>query len=96
MKAWIDAQLVGTSVTVVLVGAETCTSKWVAYEIEKSKERGNGLLGIDVSKIKNFQGETSERCGQIPAGYSFYLWFKEDGYTNMGAWIEAAAKAAGK
>jgi hypothetical protein len=96
VKAWIDAQLVGTSVTVVLVGAETCSSKWVKYEIEKSEERGNGLLGIDISKIKNLQGETSERCGKIPSGYSFYLWNKDDGYNNLGTWIEEAAKAAGK
>lgn len=96
VKAWIDAQLVGTSVTVVLVGAETCGSKWVNYEIEQSKERGNGLLGIDISKIKDLQGNTTDRCGQIPSGYSFYLWNKEDGYTNMGTWIEEAAKAAGK
>ncbi|MBX3018532.1 MAG: TIR domain-containing protein [Bdellovibrionaceae bacterium] len=95
IKAWIDQQLEGTSVTVVLVGAKTCGSKWVKYEIEQSKKRGNGLLGIDISKIKNFDGETSDRCGQIPDGYPFYLWFKEEGYKNMGDWIEKAATDAG-
>ncbi len=53
IKNWIDKQLEGTSVTVVLVGEKTCSSKWVKYEIEKSIEIGNGLLGIDISKIKN-------------------------------------------
>ena len=96
IKNWIDKQLDGTSVTVVLVGEKTCSSRWVKYEIEKSIEKGNGLLGIDISKIKDLQGNTSERCGQIPEGYNFYLWFKEDGYTNMGDWIEKAAKDAGK
>jgi Thoeris protein ThsB, TIR-like domain len=96
IKAWIDGQLLGTSVTVVLVGDATCGSQWVKYEIEKSKARGNGLLGIDVSKIKDFAGQTTERCGQIPAGYDFYLWNRDGGYSNMGAWIEKAAKAAGK
>lgn len=96
VKRWIDSQLKGTSVTVVLVGQDTCSSKWVKYEIEKSKEVGNGLLGIDISKIKDLQGKTTERCGQIPAGYSFYLWIKEDGYNKMGDWIEKAAKAAGR
>ena len=66
------------------------------YEIEKSKEMGHGLLGIDVSKIKDLQGNDSDRCGRIPAGYKFYLWNNDDGYTNMGDWIEASAKAAGK
>jgi len=49
-----------------------------------------------VSKIKDLQGNTSERCGEIPKGYSFYLWNKEDGYNNMGDWIEKAAKDAGR
>jgi len=96
VKAWIDAQLVGTSVTAVLVGARTCTSKWVKYEIEQSTTRGNGPLGIDISKIKDLNGNTTERCGRIPTGYSFYLWNNDNGYENIGAWIEKAAKDAGK
>lgn len=96
VKNWIDGQLKGTSVTVVLVGSHTCDSKWVKYEIEKSKEIGNGLLGIDVSKIKDLKGNTSERCGKLPAGYPFYLWNNDKGYENLGDWIEAAAKAAGR
>jgi len=96
IKSWIDGQLNGTTVTVVLVGALTCNSRWVKYEIEASKKRGNGLLGIDVSKIKDLKRATSERCGRIPAGYPFYLWNNDEGYKNVGSWIEAAAKAAGK
>lgn len=96
IKNWIDNQLKGTSVTVVLVGKETCASRWVKYEIEKSIEIGNGLLGIDVSKIKDLQENTSDRCGKIPKGYSFYLWNNDDGYKNMGDWIEKAAKDAGR
>jgi MTH538 TIR-like domain (DUF1863) len=95
IKNWIDAQLKGTTVTAVLVGAETCASRWVKYEIEQSIKRGNGLLGIDISKIKDLNGATSERCGRIPAGYEFYLWMKDDGYNNLGDWVEKAAKAAG-
>lgn len=93
VKKWIDEQLKGTSITVVLVGNKTCSSKWVKYEIEKSKEIGNGLLGIDISKIKNLKGETTERCGEIPNGYKFYLWNTNDGYHNMGNWIEEAFKS---
>jgi hypothetical protein len=96
IKNWIDGQLHGTSVTVVLVGAKTCSSKWVKYEIEQSIARGNGIIGIDISKIKGLDGKTTDRCGQIPKGYPFYLWNKEDGHKNLGAWIEKAAKAAGK
>lgn len=96
IQRWIDDQLKNTTVTVVLVGKYTCASKWVQYEITASKKRGNGLLGIDISKIKDLQGTRTERCGEIPAGYPFYLWNNEKGYENLGTWIEAAAKAAGK
>jgi len=96
IKNWIDKQLNGTSVTVVLVGNKTCNSRWVKYEIKKSIEVGNGLLGIDVSKIKDLQGNTTERCGQIPEGYKFYYWNNDDGYHKMGDWIEAAATQAGR
>jgi hypothetical protein len=96
IKRWIDRQLDGTSVTVVLVGATTCKSKWVNYEIEQSKARSNGLLGIDISKVASFNEPTTDRCAEIPKGYKFYLWNKHDGYNNMGAWIEEAAKAAGR
>jgi hypothetical protein len=96
IKKWIEDQLIGTSVTTVLVGADTCTSKWVTYEIEKSIERGNGLLGIDISQIKNLQQKVTICCGTIPKGYSFYRWYSDKGYENLGTWVEAAAKAAGK
>lgn len=96
IKNWIDNQLTGTSVTVVLVGSLTCSSRWVKYEIAKSEEIGNGLLGIDISKIKDLAGDTSDLCGKIPNGYPFYLWNNQNGYENMGKWIEDAAKAAGR
>jgi len=96
IKKWINNQLKGTSVTVVLVGKDTCSSRWVKYEIEKSIEIGNGLLGIDISKIKDLQGNTSVRCGRIPEGYNFYLWNNDNGYDNMGDWIEVAATDAGR
>jgi hypothetical protein len=71
IRNWIDSQLEGTTVTVVLVGEKTCSSRWVKYEIDKSIERGNGLIGIDISKIEDFNKATSNCCGEIPKGYSF-------------------------
>ena len=96
IQRWIDGQLNGTSVTVVLVGALTCSSRWVKYEIDKSKAIGNGLLGIDIGGIGNLQGHGTTCCGRLPAGYSFYNWKADDGYNNLGSWIEAAARAAGR
>jgi hypothetical protein len=92
---WIDDQLAGTTVTVVLVGAKTCGYRWVDYAIERSVERGNGLLGVDISKIEDYQGKTTQRCGEIPPGYRFYLWLRHDGYHHLGEWIETAAQEAG-
>ena len=50
---WINEQMHGTSVTVVLFGARTHLSEWVNYEIKQSVEKGNGLLGIDIHGIKD-------------------------------------------
>jgi hypothetical protein len=87
----------GSSVTVVLIGSKTCKSKWVKYEIEKSIELGKGLLEIDISKIKNKDGNTSTKGDwMLPNPYRDYKWNNDDGYKNMGDWIEAAAKAAGR
>ena len=96
IKRWIREQLFGTSVTVVLVGSHTCSSRYVRYEIEGSEARDNGLLGIDVSKIRDLNGKTTERCGEIPKGFKFYFWNKDNGYENMGDWIEKAAEEAGR
>ena len=97
IKKWIDGQLSGCSVTVVLIGSKTCKSKWVKYEIDKSIELGKGLLEIDISKIKNKDEKTSTKGDwMLPNRYKDYKWNNNDGYKNMGEWIEAAAKAAGR
>ena len=36
VKRWINNQLNGTSVTVVLIGSETSSRKYVRYELQKS------------------------------------------------------------
>lgn len=96
IKAWIDGQLEGTSVTVVLVGLNTNKSKWVKYEIDQSIARGNGIITIDISKIADLNGKTTDCCSLRVSGALHYLWNKEDGRTNLGAWVDKAAKAAGK
>lgn len=59
IQGWIDEQLHGTSVTVVLIGDETYQREWVLYELSKSYERGNGILGIHINKLKDRSGKTS-------------------------------------
>ena len=58
IKQWINNQMDGTSVTCVLIGSSTANSKWVQYEIEKSIEKRNGLLGVHIHKVKNQRGNT--------------------------------------
>jgi hypothetical protein len=106
IEHWIDSQLHDTSVTVVLIGADTAGKKWIEYEIKCSQARGNGMLGIYIHQIKDKKGNTSTRGanpfddlvpmnGATPA-YPVYDWFADDGYHNLDSWIELAAKAAGK
>lgn len=42
----IDDALVGTTVTVACVGERTASRRWVKYELNASRKRGNGLLGV--------------------------------------------------
>ena len=65
IKAWIDHELKGTGVTVVLIGQETASRPFVRYEIQESYRRKNGLLGIYIHRIKNSDGTTS-RKGRHP------------------------------
>jgi hypothetical protein len=52
IKNLIDSGLNKTSVTAVLIGDETASRRWVKYEIVKSFERGNGILGIHINRIR--------------------------------------------
>ncbi|MCY1644070.1 MULTISPECIES: TIR domain-containing protein [Methylobacteriaceae] len=109
IEKWIEEQLRGTSVTVVLFGAQTYEREWVRHEIKRSYELGKGLLAIDIHKVKDpqlgadVQGKNPlsywsvEQNGQkVPFSslYKTYDWVQGDGYTNMSSWIEAAATAA--
>lgn len=96
IKAWIDRQLEGTTVTVVLVGENTNKSRWVRYEIEQSIARGNGIITIDISKIKDLSEKTTSCCSLRVKGYKHYLWNNDNGRDNLGKWVEDAAVAAGK
>ena len=105
VKRWINDQLSGTSVTLVLIGAKTHTRDLVLYEIGKSIEKGNGLLGIRVHNVKD-QNKSTDAPGEVPlpAGYyhpsqiynGVYDWVNDDGREKISEWIEQAAKAAGR
>jgi len=111
IERWIEEQLKGTSVTVVLFGAETYEREWVRHEIKRSYELGKGILAIDIHNVKDPQLGTDkqgknpldywivERGGKklpMSAIYTSYDWIRDGGYMNLPNWIEAAAKAAGR
>lgn len=112
IKRWINNQLNGTTVTAVLIGIETHQRPWVQYEIEESFKRGNGLLGIYLNNMPDFQGRSSWMPGANPfdkvnvKGFwgnnplsnivTTYDWINNDGYNNFANWVEVAAKNAGR
>jgi hypothetical protein len=110
IKRWIDAQLEGTSVTVVFIGYETYNRKYVHYEIEQSynrSNRSNGLLGIYIHNLKDQYGRTdfkganpfdnfSVNGWRLSQIYPTYDWVNDQGYNKLGEWVEKAAKAAGR
>lgn len=110
VKRWIKTQLDGTSVTIVLIGRETADRPWVRYEIIESHNKGNGLFGIYIDGLKDFRTQVYGTRGENPFSkiyykdsyrtladtYPVYDWVRDNGYANIGRWIEEAAKKAGK
>ena len=78
LQQLIQRHLLHTSVTVVLIGAETANHPWVRYEIDQSIEQKNGLLGIYVGHLKDERGRTPTQGLKpiVPAGVEFpaYSW----------------------
>lgn len=109
IKRWIDRQLQNTSITAVLIGEETAGRPYVQYEIEKSVERGNGLLGIRIDSLKNKRGKrgtwgenpldhyyVDKGSGEVPLSNIFptYQWKEDRGRKYMSDWVEEAAESA--
>jgi hypothetical protein len=79
LKRLINDGLNNTSATVVLVGSETCWRRWVRYEIFKSIERGNKVIGIHINSIRDRSGLT-KILGHDPFDY-LAVAVSEDGNT---------------
>ncbi len=113
IKKWINNQLEGTSVTVVLIGSQTVEQnsvrKWIKFEIDRSMNRGSGLIGIYIHGCNDPRNGTDTK-GQNPFDrlvfngthkklsekYRVYDWINDDGRNNLGTWIQQAALDAGK
>jgi len=97
----------GTSATIVLIGAETLNRPYVKYEICKSLEKGNAVIGVYIHRIRNLNVYTSSACDRhtvigyydngAPAYFDkvadgIYDYVQDDGYTNLDLWVESALK----
>jgi hypothetical protein len=145
LKAFLTEAFKGTTVTCVLIGSQTAYRPWVRYELVRSFQRGNGLFGIRIHNIKNFDQQHAtaganpfdflayqvvndrvqwqEKNNGSWSGYDkvptmalsdvaydlkadhhntfacwfpVYDWVHNNGYQNLGTWIENAAQQAGK
>ncbi len=111
IQKWIEDQLNGTSVTVVLIGAETASRRWVKHEIKRSHELGKGMLGVYIHNVKDpnhgtdFKGPNPFDAWKITRDgrdvslselYPTYDWVHDDGYNKLSQWVEDAANAAGR
>jgi hypothetical protein len=98
VKKLITDALKGTTVTAVLIGAKTSERKWVKEEISQSEACGNGIFGIYIHNIKDMKTQTTDSKGSnpLPSKYATYDWVNDDGYNNLGKWVNAAYDQANK
>lgn len=111
IEDWIETQMKGVSVVVVLVGKETSTREWVIHEIKRAYSLKKGLLAINIHQLKDLNSKTdtkgsnpfdsiyiteNDKKKYFSSMYPTYDWVDDDGYNNISKWIEAAAKKAGR
>lgn len=112
VNRWIDKQLEGTSVTVVLLGEKTLSRPFVKYEICQSINRGNAIIGIHINNIRDARtmsiskkADVHQMVGTYNDGKPVYFdeicdgifnYLNNDGYNNLGKWVENAAQKKGK
>lgn len=97
---------------VVLLGTNILKISFVQYDICESIKRGNAVIGVYVHNIKDMlTGQISSKCnvhteiGQyndnLPAYFDkhndvIYDYKIDNGYENLGQWVESASKKNGK
>ena len=95
IKKLINEGLKNTTVTVVLIGAKTSEREYVEYEIDQSWGRDNGLIGIYIHQLESQEKKTDVK-GTNPfvkfgyTGIKTYDWVDDNGYDNIGDWVDAA------
>jgi hypothetical protein len=104
IKRWIQDQLKNTTVTAVLIGAETASRPWVLYEIRESWKRGNAIVGVRINGIKDQDSKTDsfgvnpldvvkfEDGAALSTACNTYDWVTDRGREQLGEWLEEAVQ----
>jgi hypothetical protein len=105
IKRWIQDQLKNTTVTAVLIGAETASRDWVLYEVRESWKRGNAIVGVRIQGIKDQDSKTDsfgvnpldvvkfEDGTALSTVCRTYDWVAHNGREHLGEWLEDAVQA---
>jgi hypothetical protein len=108
VRNWIDRQMSGCGVLCVLIGPTTYSRRWVRYEIAKAHLDGMGILGVSLAGMRALNGWETKSNGPNPfnyletkkfgreISYPVYSWVNGQGRTNIGQWVETAAKNANR
>jgi len=99
VKRLINSSLENTSVTCVLIGTDTWKRRWVRYEILKSYDRGNLMLGIHINNVPDKNRQTFAQ-GRNPFDFLGFtvstdgnkLTFQEHNGTDWGIYQDLSPK----
>jgi hypothetical protein len=61
IEKWIDDQMDGKSVAIILIGSNTAGRKWIDYEIKKAWGDRKGVLGVYIHNLKDRNGYQSTK-----------------------------------
>ena len=103
----VEQEVRGAEVVAVLIGERTARCEHVQYAIRRGAELGRGLLGIYIDQIPDRYGSPGRRGlnpfermslldgeGEALSNYvKTYDWVADDGFDNLAAWIEDAARS---
>ena len=108
VKKMILRELSNTSATVVLIGSDTVRNQWVNLAIVESYKQNHALLAVHINKITDVKGGIEKRGDNPfdyiyinnPDGsvsyfskmYLTYDYMDQNGFLDMGKWIEFSAQ----
>ena len=108
---WIDEQMHGTSVAVVLIGTKTYDRRFVNYEINRAISDRKGIIGVHINGLvgqdrfvkplgRNPLDKIKGSIGGRDVLASRYYKTHQGNYLsiqkNISDWIEAAARQVGR